>query len=123
MAIASGTQTMNSDQQRAYRMLLAAGMLHVKWDLACWGGGPDWLRPRMLREQLRSARRAADRSRLFHNLAIFAASDFRGFSEELFWSDVDRFQHRFPDDRRTNYRRLYDRCMAGEDVNIIASIG
>ena len=33
---------MEADRQRAYRLLVAAGMMHLKWDLACCKGRFPW---------------------------------------------------------------------------------
>jgi len=110
---------MESERQRALRIVLAAGMLHVKWDLACWYDGFAWLLPWRCRHQVRAARRAAFRSAAFHNLAIFASQDFAGFSEEQFWRDMEGFHRDFPESNWANYRGMFERCLRGEEVQII----
>jgi hypothetical protein len=107
---------------RAYRVLLAQGLLHLKWDLACLLGGFSWLRPWRALTQARAARRASLRAYAFHNLAIRSAVDFRGFSEETFWADIDRFQRDCPD-ALCPYREVFERCLRGEPVNITAPDG
>ena len=69
---------MDETRVRAYRLLLAQGLLHLKWDLACLLGGFSWLRPRLALAQARAARKAALRAYAFHNLAIRSAFDFAG---------------------------------------------
>lgn len=109
---------MECERQRAYEIILAAGLLHVKWDLACWYGPFAWLRPWLARRQIRAARRAAFRSAAFHNLAIFASQGYRGFSEEMFWRDIERFHQDFPESDWANYREIFERSLQGEKVLI-----
>ena len=73
---------MDEARTRAYRMLLAQGLLHLKWDLARFYDGLSLTRPWQLLRESRSVRTAAFRAFAFHNLAISAAADFVGFSEE-----------------------------------------
>ena len=110
---------MNAARQRAYLVLLAASLVHIKWDLACWYGGYSWLLPWRSRSQRRTAQRAAYRSAAFHNLAIYSSRDFAGFSEEMFWRDIEKFYQEFPDSRWANYRGLFEHCLRGEEVTII----
>ena len=104
---------MEEARKTAYRLLLAAAMLHLKWDLVCGEAGSLWLRPWRLVEQLCSLRLGACRARVFHNLAELSTRDFDGFEEGRFWEDVSSFQRRFPSDRH-NYRELFDRALKGE---------
>jgi hypothetical protein len=113
---------MEPAREHAYRLLLCAGLLQVKWDLACLYGGFSWL-PWRFRHQARRARRAAHRAAAFHNLAIFAAQDFAGFSEEDFWRSVERFLRDFPGSDYSNYRVMFERSLRGDPVSIIASGG
>lgn len=110
-------------RKNAYRLVLAAGMLHLKWDLAGCYDGFSWVRPWRFMRQCRSAIRAAQRSSAMHNLAIFASLDFEHFSEDQFWRDIDEFCRRYPDDVTANYRQLFDRCLNGEAVHIMAPSG
>ena len=119
--IARGHQ-LEAARENAYRLLLSAGLLHVKWDLACLYGGFSWL-PWRFRDQARSARRASYRAATFHNLAIFAAQDFAGFSEEWFWREVERYLRDFPESPYSNYRGMFEHCLRGEPVYIIAPDG
>jgi hypothetical protein len=109
---------MDATREQAYRLLLSAGLLHVKWDLACLYGGFSWL-PWQFLHQARSARRAAHRAATFHNLAIFAAQDFRGFSEDWFWGEVERFSRDFPESGWSNYRGMFEAALRGEEVHVI----
>lgn len=113
---------MEATREQAYRLLLSAGLLHVKWDLACLYSGFSWLAWRF-RQQARNARRAAYRSVTFHNLAIFAAQGYSGFSEEHFWQEVDAFLRAFPESRESNYRGIFEHALRGEQVYIIAPGG
>jgi|GEM_PF-1846282 len=113
---------MDTKREDAYRLLIATGLLHVKWDLACLYGGFSWS-PWVFLSQARNARRAAYRSATFHNLAIFAAQGFLGFSEEYFWEEVDAFLRAFPESRDSNYRGIFEHALRGEQVCIIAPGG
>jgi hypothetical protein len=110
---------MDEPRKHAYRVVLAAGLLHLKWDLACWYGGLD---PRDAAHQCEAAQRASFRAFAFHNLAIHAAADFAGFSEFLFWEDIERFCRDCPD-ALCPYREIFDRCLRGQPVSIIAPSG
>jgi hypothetical protein len=113
---------MEEAKRRAYRLLLAHGMLHLKWDLAGLLGGISWFRPRLAWLQARAARQAAKRAYAFHNLAIRSAFDFAGFSEEEFWSDIQKFRRDCPE-APCPYREVFERCLRGEPVNILAPGG
>ena len=113
---------MDEVRSRAYRVLLAQGLLHLKWDLACLLGGFSWWRPRRALAQARSARQAAWRADAFHNLAICTSFDFAGFSEDEFWADIDKFRRDFPD-ALCPYREVFERCLRGEPVHIVAPDG
>lgn len=110
-------------KERAYRLILSAALLHVKWDLACLFGGFSWFRPRTLYRQLQSCRRAAFRASAFHNLAILSTYGFADFSEERFWSDIDSFRANCPGPDWADYRAMFERVLAGEEVHVIAPGG
>ena len=109
---------MEADRERAYRLLISAVFLHVKWDLSCMYGRVSWS-PWRLRHQYRNARRAAYRVATFHNLAIFSTWNFERFSEERFWREVDQFLHDFPESNWSNYRGMFEASLRGEPVNVI----
>jgi hypothetical protein len=113
---------MDEARVRSYRVLLAQGLLHLKWDLARFYGGLSLSRPWQLLRESRAVRTAAFRAFAFHNLAIFAASDFAGFSEEKFWADIDKF-HRDCPDALCPYREVFERCLRAEPVDIVAPGG
>lgn len=117
-----GEVRVNDTRIRAYRILLAQGLLHLKWDLADFYGGLSLSRPWRLLRQSRLVRLAACRAFAFHNLAIFAANDFADFSEEKFWEDIGRFRRDFPD-ALCPYRDIFEQCLRGEPVSILASSG
>ena len=112
---------MEAVREHAYRLLLSAGLLHVKWDLDCLYGGFSW-NPWRFSRQARNVRRAADRACTFHNLAIFAAQGFKGFSEEYFWREVEGFMRDFPEDLWSNYRGMFEASLRGEPV-YVAQLG
>lgn len=106
-------------RRRAYIVVLSAGLLHLKWDLACCLGGVSWWNPRAFLHQIRRVRIAAWRASALHNLAIEASRDFDHFDEEWFWEGVRSFETRCPDFIWGHYRSMFDRCLAGEEVVII----
>jgi hypothetical protein len=105
--------------KRAYRAVLSAGLLHLKWDLACWIGGAD---TKNTEYQSLNAECASFRAAAFHNLAIYAVSDFVDFSEEYFWDEIARFNEKFPD-AVCPYRQIFERALRGEAIHIIAPDG
>lgn len=110
---------MDERRQRAYRTLLSAGLLHLKWDLACWLGQKSmWVTG----DQRRAARRSSLRARAFHNLAIFAENGFENFDEHRFWRDIEQLQADCPNSIG-NYKVLFERCLRGEAITIIAPDG
>src|SRR5947209_4900375 len=113
---------MEEARVRAYRVLLAQGLLHLKWDLACLLGGVSWLRPWRALLQAGAARRAALRAYAFHNLAIRSTFDFAGFSEDAFWADIEQFRRDCPD-ALCPYREVFERCLRGDPVYIVAPGG
>lgn len=112
---------MDATKTRAYLIVLAQGLLHLKWDLACLLGGLSWWPPHAI-GQLRAARRAALRAYALHNLAIRSTFDFTGFSEEQFWADIEKFQRDCPG-ALCPYRTVFELCLRGEAVNIVAPSG
>ena len=107
---------MDDLKKQAYRIILSAGLLHIKWDLACWYGGRSW-RDRKLQNE--AAQRAAFRAFAFHNLAIGASADFAGFNESRFWADIEKFRSDKPN-AICPYRDVFESVLRGERVNIIA---
>ena len=115
----AGCPTISEESARAYRIVLAAALYHMRRDLACVLGGMSWWRPMLLRNQLRAVCVSAYRAYAFHNLAIYAARDFRGFREDYFWETIDWFHAECPKvgDR---YRELFDFALTGKSVDIVA---
>jgi hypothetical protein len=85
-------------RKAAYRTLLCAAMLHLKWDLAGISGTWSCLKCH------KEVEAAAERSFAFHNLAMFVDWDFEGFEEERFWSRIERFQQKCPNAANSNYQ-------------------
>ena len=101
---------MDVGRKQAYTLILSAGFVHLKWDLAQFWHGLDWWHPWRLFHQSRSIQKAAHRAVTFHNLAIFLTHDMKGFCEDRFWQDVEKLRRRFPeDDWRCNYRELFEK--------------
>jgi len=113
---------MDETRVRAYRVLLAQGLLHLKWDLAGFYGGLSLARPWQLFRESRSVRTAALRAFAFHNLAIFAAADFTDFSEEKFWEDedIEKFRRDCPH-ALCPYRDVFEQYLRGNPVCILGA--
>ena len=107
---------MEEQRKQAYVILICAAMLHLKYDLGAFGFGLSWFSPRHLRHQLRRMRISFARAWAFHSLAFFIAADMRGFDEDIFWKDISHFERQFPDGKRINYRALFERKLAGEEI-------
>ncbi|MBS0267243.1 MAG: hypothetical protein JSS02_35290 [Planctomycetes bacterium] len=114
--------TMDELRARAYRVLLSQGLLHLKWDLARFYCGLTFTRPWALLRESRAIRTAALRAFAFHNLAISAGRDFAGFAEDAFWADIDKF-HRDCPNALCRYREVFEQCLRGLPVSIIAPDG
>jgi hypothetical protein len=109
---------MDNNRKQAYAFLLSAALLHLKWDLVGFLPGLNLWQPWRLLRQSHSIRRAANRAVAFHNLAILLAQDLDGFDEEYFWKEIEEFRRRFPQDW-ANYRSMFERKLAGEEVYVI----
>jgi hypothetical protein len=103
----------------AYAFLLSAATLHLKWDLVRFWGGFIWWPPWRLPGHLRAIKRAAHRAVTFHNLAVFLTLEMNGFNEERFWREIDEFVRRFPEEESANYRGMFERRLAGDEVWVI----
>jgi hypothetical protein len=110
---------MEDNRRAAYAFLLSAALLHLKWDLVNFGPGLRWWPPWHLPRHSRRIRRAAHRAIAFHNLAIFLAHGMDHFREDRFWRDVEAFRLRFPEEDWADYRGMFERKLAGEDVFVI----
>src|SRR5262245_49373539 len=113
---------MDENRRQAYGLVLSAGLLHLKWDLACLTGGFAWFNPRRAIAQIHAACRASDWARTFHNLAIFASQEFSGFSEDTFWDEIEQFKREHPD-AICPYQNIFDRSLCGDEVHIVAPNG
>ena len=110
---------MNEQTVDAYRFLLCSAMLHIKWDLAPTFGRLEWWNPLAWMRLVRQAEIAGSRAFAFHNLAILMSRDLRGFEEDRFWDDIEWFRRKHPNAPNADYRGLFERKLAGEDVWII----
>lgn len=81
---------MNETRVDAYRFLLCAAMMHLKWDLQGSIGGFHWWNLGSLRRRYQQVQCARVRAIAFHNLAHFLTHGMRGFDESRFWEDVNR---------------------------------
>lgn len=110
---------MEAARKDAYAFLLSAALLHLKWDLVRFWHGLGWWPPWQLPGNLRRIKMAAHRAVAFHNLAIFLTLDMNGFSEDTFWREIEGFSRRFPEAGWANYRTMFERKLAGEEVFVI----
>lgn len=98
---------MDAAQKYAYRYLLYQGTLCIR-PLA-YVGLKWWERLKLvywLREldRVRSAGYLAD---WLHNLALFSATDFDGFDEDVFWFELERLKSAFPEDDLERFRDYF----------------
>lgn len=108
------TRGRDAAELSAWRVLLAAAVLHTKWDLQGISAWSLLLSPRV---SYRRIRRARDRAVLFHNLALFSTHDLEGFEPERFWADVARFRSVHAEE--PDYAALYTAALAGP-VSLLA---
>ncbi len=107
---------MEEQRKQAYIILLCAALLHLKYDLGIFGFGLSWTTPRYWRYQIRYMRISFARVHAFHNLAFYIAADMHSFDENIFWEDISRFERKFPDGRRSDYRALFEHKLVGEEI-------
>jgi hypothetical protein len=110
---------MEAARKEAYAFLLSAAMLHLKWDLVRFWHGLGWWTPWRLPEDLRRIRMAAHRAVAFHNLAVFLTLDMEKFNEDTFWREIEEFSLRFPEAELANYRGMFEKKLAGQNVLVI----
>lgn len=108
---------MDENRKKAYLFLLCAALMHLKWDLVGFWQGLSLWRPWRLVRDSHFVRRAACRAIAFHNLAFFLSCELAGFSEEMFWNDIEEFSNKFPRDF-ADYRDVFDRKIAGEPTSV-----
>lgn len=101
---------MDDARKNAYRFLLYWAMLEIR--LLEHVAHRPWrlLNPFTLRRALRDAARAGAVANWLHNLAQYAADDFRDFDEAWFWRDYDWLVQRHGDG--CGYRDVFDRRLA-----------
>jgi hypothetical protein len=99
------------DDQRkyAYRYLLYWAALETR--ALQWLGPRGWQAwtPMYWREALRRVRYAGGVADWLHNLALYSATDFRGFDEGLFWRDFVALRSRHPGFGWDHYREQFER--------------
>jgi hypothetical protein len=110
---------MDENRKNAYAFLLCAAFLHLKWDLVNFWSGLKWWPLWRIPQYSRQVRKAAGRAIAFHNLAIFLTLEMNRFSEDRFWGEIEQFLRRFPEEDWTNYRGMFERRLAGEEVFVI----
>jgi hypothetical protein len=110
---------MEGTRKEAYSFLLSAAMLHLKWDLGRFWDGPSWWPPWRLIQHSWQTKKAAHRAVACHNLAIFLTQEMDGFCEDTFWREIESFLHQFPEEGWSDYRRMFERKLAGEEVIVV----
>lgn len=95
--------------KNAYRNLLYRAMIDIR--TLCQSGGSVSCNPIEWYRQYHRSRVAGALADWLHNLAMYAARDFEGFDEELFWNAYDRVLHRFPNSPLQYYRALFERFL------------
>ncbi len=100
------------DEQRkyAYRYLLYRAMLDIRPLQEFGGRGWRAWNPIHWRREARRVRWAGALANWLHNLALYSAHDFRGFSEEWFWRDFESVRSRFPEYEMEMYLEEFERC-------------
>lgn len=100
---------MDAHRKKAYRFLLYWAMLqirpiqwHRRWSPLRW------------KHNRNAVRKAGLIANWLHNLAFFSTLEFDGFEEERFWRDYDWFVEHHPDCGITEYKKVFDRELAGE---------
>ena len=74
-------------EKDAYRFLLYQAMLDIR--ALCQPRGPESWNPMEWRRQYQRSRAAGSLVDWLHNLAHYAAMDFRGFDADWFWQEYE----------------------------------
>jgi hypothetical protein len=104
-----GNYKMDEGRKNAYRNLLYRAMIDIR--VLCQSTSAascnalEWYR------QYHRSLIAGALADWLHNLAMYAARDFEGFDEELFWKAYDRVLNRFPNSVLQYYRALFERFL------------
>jgi hypothetical protein len=100
---------MDDARKRAYRVLLYHAMLDLRAHVPTWPGGPlRWWNPLFVRRAVTRLWYTQRVAEWLHNLAFFAAEDFRGFKEDWFWREYDGLRSKVPGERVDFYRSVFD---------------
>ena len=107
----SNDASLSAPRQHAYRVLLYAATLEAR--------SLTWFRYRGLRRLLpfvtwretQDVRCAGAIAYWLHNLAMFSAMEFAGFSEDAFWSGLGVVAKDFPE-KAAAYRQVFERAEA-----------
>lgn len=81
------------EQKAAYRMLIYRAQIDIR--NLCQSRGHPSRNPLRWWRQYRRSRLAGALADWLHNLALFSALDFEGFSEDWFWRETDLFERRW----------------------------
>lgn len=118
MAIWPHKETPLSDNEKnAYRYLLYRAMIDIR--ILCQSRGRASWNPLVWRWQYYSSRVAGWLADWLHNLAHYAAMDFRGFDADWFWQKYERGMRRYTQlgpGRWLDYRRHYEDELARLDT-------
>jgi hypothetical protein len=79
---------MDNKRKQAYLYLLYRVLLEIRSAASFAYGGIWWLSPYVWKNAARRLCHVWILANAYHNLAAYAARDFDGFNEELFWRDV-----------------------------------
>lgn len=90
---------MDSKRKALYRELLWWAMVDMRSHSGSAVGTWRSLLSRYRRSYRRVNQFTYAMSQWLHNTALYAAMDFDGFNEKLFWRDYQQFRQSFPADR------------------------
>ena len=100
---------MKKARQQSYAFLVYWGMLEIRRIQRAFKPYPKWriVDPRFWLSELRLVRYSGALAEALHNLAQFVSSDFEGFDEDRFWSEMADLNEKFSDLAR-DFRMLFD---------------
>jgi hypothetical protein len=76
----------------------------------------QWWKPKSWQRRLHSMKHVCALANAFHNLALYASRDMRGFKEERFWEEMERYANLYPKEAEwTNYKQLFEERLADEN--------
>jgi hypothetical protein len=105
---------MNKVRKNAYRNLLYRATIDIR--ALCQSRGAASRNPFEWYRQYHRSRVAGAIADWLHNLAYYAARNFKGFQEEQFWEEYEWMKKRFPNSGIECYQQSFNRFLSDQTI-------